>query len=97
MILKTFQNVVQFSSDCGRQGTGGTHGINHWSQACYSIPGKAGTCMGDSGGPLVYKKQGKALCLLGIISYGSMDCQDPQFPAVFTQAGYYNNWIASQI
>lgn len=48
-------------------------------------------CRGDSGGPLT-KNIGGADTLVGIVSFGSADC-DPTVPSVYTNVAFYSAWI----
>ena len=48
---------------------------------------------GDSGGPIVCKKG----IIAGIIVRGSIPCNNPKFPQVFTNIGFYRNWIDKTI
>jgi secreted trypsin-like serine protease len=51
-------------------------------------------CVGDSGGPLVGNRPGKkVLFLLGLVSYGSEEC-DPRMPVVYTRIAGQRAWIA---
>lgn len=54
----------------------------------------SGVCNGDSGGPLMYSSSGKYF-QVGIVSYGSSNCADSRFPAVFTRTSGYLEWIFS--
>ena len=65
-------------------------------QVCYSVAGEKSVCSGDSGGPLVANIGSQSQCLLGIVSFGSSErCEHLEFPAVFTKASYYRNWLKS--
>lgn len=46
---------------------------------------------GDSGGPLVYQN-GNAWTLIGIVSWGSSNC-NVRTPAVYTRVSHFRNWI----
>ena len=48
-------------------------------------------CRGDSGGPLIKNIDG-ADTLVGIVSFGSADC-DPAIPSVYTNVAFYATWI----
>ena len=50
-------------------------------------------CFGDSGGPLYTQRE--VGVLLGIISFGDDKCDSPGFPGVYTNVGYYLDWIKS--
>eukprot|EP00076_Gallus_gallus_P003881 NP_001264554.1 chymotrypsin-like protease CTRL-1 precursor [Gallus gallus] len=51
----------------------------------------ASSCQGDSGGPLVYQN-GNAWTLIGIVSWGSSNC-NVRTPAVYTRVSHFRNWI----
>ncbi|XP_046922295.1 ovochymase-1 [Lynx rufus] len=57
--------------------------------------GAAGSssCMGDSGGPLQCVQDGQYK-LIGIVSWGSSNCQ-PTAPTVFARISAYRDWITS--
>jgi len=51
------------------------------------------SCSGDSGGPLMYRSdENEPWTLIGIVSYGNTRCGS-QAPAVYTNVGYYMDWI----
>lgn len=50
---------------------------------------------GDSGGPLVFRN-GNVWTLIGIVSFGSTDC-NIRIPAIYTRVSYYRNWIDSVV
>ncbi|XP_037919468.1 trypsin-1-like isoform X1 [Hermetia illucens] len=49
--------------------------------------GSHDACQGDSGGPLVYQRT-----LIGIVSWGNK-CGSPDWPGIYTNVTYYQNWI----
>ncbi|NWR61672.1 CTRL protease, partial [Bucorvus abyssinicus] len=51
----------------------------------------ASSCQGDSGGPLVFLN-GNVWTLIGIVSFGSTDC-NVRIPAIYTRVSYFRNWI----
>ncbi|XP_010133215.1 PREDICTED: chymotrypsin-like protease CTRL-1, partial [Buceros rhinoceros silvestris] len=55
----------------------------------------ASSCEGDSGGPLVFLN-GNVWTLIGIVSFGSTDC-NVHIPAIYTRVSYFRNWIDSII
>jgi len=59
-------------------------------QICVGSPVGVDSCRGDSGGPLVNAQAG---VLVGLVS-GSAGCGLTGTPSIFTDVGYYRNWIA---
>ncbi|MGR5236489.1 S1 family serine peptidase [Vibrio alfacsensis] len=55
-----------------------------------------GVCGGDSGGPLTYQDNNEEYQQIGIVSYGSFDCESPSVPSVFTEILNYTSWIEAQ-
>ena len=61
--------------------------------AGYFITGGTDSCQGDSGGPAVfYDEESSTFTQYGIVSYG-VGCARPAYPGVYTNVGYYRNWI----
>ena len=61
--------------------------------------GEAGhdSCQGDSGGPLICEQPNAGLdsstmVQCGIVSWG-IGCGDPEYPGVYTELGYFLDWI----
>ena len=58
------------------------------------------SCGGDSGGPLVIKKK-RGLSTysvqIGIVSWGLPRCGTAGVPGVYTNVGYFMNWILDNI
>ena len=58
------------------------------------------SCGGDSGGPLVIKKR-RGLSTysvqIGIVSWGLPECGTAGAPGVYTNVGYFMNWILDNI
>jgi len=55
--------------------------------------GGLSACSGDSGGPLACPDQSGALYLAGIVSWGIIPCGQANRPSVFTNVGYFREWI----
>lgn len=53
-------------------------------------------CKGDSGGPLVYENQTK-FELIGVVSFGLLDCGEDGVPGIYTNVYEYLDWIKSVI
>jgi len=49
-------------------------------------------CVGDSGSPLVKNIAG-ADTLVGLVSFGSADCEDASLPAIYTRVPLFAGWI----
>jgi secreted trypsin-like serine protease len=62
-------------------------------QLCAGVEyyGGKDSCQGDSGGSLWYEQSGK-IVQVGIVSSGR-GCAQPDFPGIYTNVGYYSNWI----
>lgn len=58
-------------------------------QICVGSPGGIDSCRGDSGGPLVNQD---SEVLIGLVS-GSAGCGLTGTPSIFTDVGYYRDWI----
>jgi len=55
--------------------------------------GEIGPCSGDSGGPLVCPDANGEWYLAGIVSWGMIPCGQAGYPGVFTNVGYFRDWI----
>ena len=51
---------------------------------------------GDSGGPSVYRRGG-LIVQVGVVSFGSGSCNDPNLPGVYTRVSKYITWIREQM
>uniref|UniRef100_A0A336MGF8 CSON000121 protein n=1 Tax=Culicoides sonorensis TaxID=179676 RepID=A0A336MGF8_CULSO len=51
-----------------------------------------GPCIGDSGGSLICEN-----ILIGIVSWGLESCQYQKAPTVYTNVGFFTNWIISKV
>ncbi|XP_039450325.1 trypsin-1-like [Culex pipiens pallens] len=58
--------------------------------------GSRSACSGDSGGPLV-KQLDDAAVQVGVVSWGSLPCGQPNRPTVFTGVAYFVDWIEEQL
>lgn len=55
-----------------------------------------GHSRGDSGGPLIqYNAAGEPI-LVGITSFGSVDCSEPNRPEVYVRPAFHEQWLDSQ-
>ncbi|CAG7684043.1 unnamed protein product [Allacma fusca] len=50
------------------------------------------TCRGDTGGPLILNDIKDGRTVIGISSWG-LGCGNPGFPGVYTNVGFYTDWI----
>lgn len=48
---------------------------------------------GDSGGPLQCSSQNSSWVLIGIVSFGNIDCANEGYPNVYTKVEKYVDWI----
>lgn len=64
------------------------------SMLCASTSKKAGpsTCVGDSGAALLCQNK-----VVGLVSWGQETCGKQNLPTVYTDVGYYSNWIKSKM
>jgi hypothetical protein len=58
--------------------------------------GIATPCVGDSGSPLV-KNIGGTDTLVGLVSFGSADCEDATLPTIYTRVPLFAAWIAGHL
>ncbi|XP_071552041.1 phenoloxidase-activating factor 1-like isoform X1 [Panulirus ornatus] len=64
------------------------------------LGGRAGqdSCRGDSGGPLVVAGPlGPPYLLIGVVSYGPVNCGQQDYPGIYTSVSHYKDWILSNI
>lgn len=63
-----------------------------YDQLC--IGGEAGqdSCRGDSGGPLMYES-GLITYVVGVVSFGALNCGTENHPGVYTKVADYLDWI----
>ncbi|CAG0911670.1 unnamed protein product [Cyprideis torosa] len=59
--------------------------------AGWYFDGDRDPCVGDGGGPLICEST-----LAGIVSWGG-GCAVPRYPGVYTDVGFYNSWIESNL
>lgn len=71
----------------------GTDKYNYNNHIC-AVGTASGVCNGDSGGPLMYSSSSKYF-QVAIVSFGSSNCADTRYPAVFTRTSIYLQWIFS--
>ncbi|WAT17007.1 trypsin-like serine protease [Aurantiacibacter sp. MUD11] len=89
-ILQQGDLYLHDPSTCGNDGA--LDGITIWpGQLCASSIEGVDSCRGDSGGPLVLVNRGRRE-LVGIVSYGA-GCGLEGTPKIFTDVGYYRDWI----
>lgn len=75
----------------------GVNGVDD-GMVCAGIPeGGVSACSGDSGGPLACPDQDGAMYLAGIVSWGVLPCGQAGYPSVFTNVGYFRDWIEKHI
>lgn len=58
--------------------------------------GIATPCVGDSGGPLV-KNFGGSEVLVGLVSFGTAECDDATQPTVYTRLSFFHSWIEERL
>lgn len=62
---------------------------------CAAAPG-ADTCANDSGGPAI-STAGAIPTLVGLTSFGSQQCADPNYPGVYVRISPYLQWIRERM
>ena len=88
---------MQVNTSCGKHDRS-TGFIYPGIQICYSaLDGESNMCKGDSGGPIVFKKDGRAVCTIGIASFIADKCDNTDYPTVFTEVGIFHNWIKRRL
>ncbi len=53
-------------------------------------------CFGDSGGPLVRDFGGTDL-LVGLVSFGTAECDDASQPTIYTRLSYFFSWVEERL
>ena len=68
---------------------------NNEGQVCAGGIGGHDTCTGDSGGPLVcpLKSENGSYTLVGLTSFGPVDCGQADSPAIYTNVRKFVDWI----
>ena len=90
-VLMQVAMTVQSAADCAarlgpRKGNGNV--------ICAAAPGRK-SCSGDSGGPAFIA--GRVPLLVGIVSWGSQECEDDNRPSVYTRVSNHADWIEKTI
>ena len=70
------------------------------SHVCAGGEEEKDSCIGDSGGPLVVKEMKgihETYTVIGVVSYGDVECGTKDMPGVYTNIAYYNRWILDNI
>ncbi|KAF7399196.1 hypothetical protein HZH68_007788 [Vespula germanica] len=71
-----------------------------YKQLCAGGKRNMDSCLGDSGGPLqapgLYNNNARFI-QYGIVSFGLRNCGTEGFPGVYTNVGYYMDWILNTI
>lgn len=55
------------------------------------------TCFGDSGGPLLIDAETETPISIGITSFGTSECGNPDPPGVYTNIAFYRAWISTVV
>lgn len=58
--------------------------------------GAATPCFGDSGGPLV-KNLGGTEVVVGLVSFGTAECDDASKPTIYTRLSTFHPWIGERL
>lgn len=70
----------------------GINGVDEGMVCGGQSEGGISPCSGDSGGPLACPDE-DGYYLAGIVSWGMIPCGQPNYPGVFTNVGFYRDWI----
>jgi len=76
--------------DC-QEDYSGVNGVDD-GMVCGGIDDQS-ACSGDSGGPLACPNENGTLQLSGIVSWGMIPCGQAEYPSVYTNVGYFRDWI----
>merc|ERR1711990_705171 len=69
-------------------------------QICAGVrEGGKSSCVGDSGGPLVASDpmRNGAMSLIGVVSFGSSLCGNPDRPSIFAKVSHFTKWLNQQM
>jgi len=78
--------------DC-QEDYSGVNGVDE-GMICAGIDeGGISACSGDSGGPFACPNENGTLYLSGIVSWGMIPCGQANRPSVYTNVGYFRDWI----
>jgi len=78
--------------DC-QEDYSGVNGVDE-GMICAGIDeGGISACSGDSGGPFACPNENGTLQLSGIVSWGMIPCGQANRPSVYTNVGYFRDWI----
>jgi len=55
------------------------------------------SCRGDSGGPLIVSHGPTGYLLVGVVSFGDVNCGTAHIPGVYTRVSTYRDWINATI
>jgi len=75
----------------------GINGVDEGMVCAGKSEGGISPCSGDSGGPLFCPAADGAWYLAGIVSWGMIPCGQPNYPGVFTNVGYFRDWIDQHV
>merc|ERR1739844_599275 len=76
-----------------REDYSGVNGVDE-GMICAGIDeGGISACSGDSGGPFACPNRNGTLQLSGIVSWGMIPCGQANRPSVYTNVGYFRDWI----
>lgn len=96
-MLRTMTDAECAAAYKGRKGNGGEHFVARSMLCATDLDNKApltSGCNGDSGGPL-YGGTDATPLLLGIVSYGGLECGQDRLPNVYADVAAHRAWILS--